>query len=604
MTIYTMMSAAKVVKARTGRAMVNYNEDEHGASPAASMKRKPMPAKAKAAKAPPTVVTGGKARKTGFVLARAKLGTATSELAATRDRQSALLAKGAYREADKVGREAPTGTLQSKAKPKRKEAESLAAHKAAFQAWMKQTFGGKVKQVNTASAYERMVLSANMWMVEQGYEAFCRVVEVTPQRYKVELIADEGGVPRTPEVEAVVEFLTGMAEGDVLKGGSREAREKDWYASSLWGRSQAEQLMPLAKQGKYGWGAHKDKPFRLGRIEQHVTALRQWLKEKLLTFDVEVVNPMHSGWIDAVMGQLTNELGRGRDESRLPPRLTDAVFASVMEHADLDDAEEVQTVGYLGKNGVHGSRAHDNWWLDREDALKLPANTDTGQRPGFKVKHVSTKNNKAQASRPKALACRTSCEGCVALTAEGKLDTGKLCSACLFELPVAKVDAKLGADEETKKNGHVATLPTSVTHPAMSAESALSTANTRDARPDGEAGCLVQLFAPKRLGRLRRSQTEEHFERFGVIERKIAHADVKQGRKRRRRSRPQPTPQNRVQRAVRRETDDTRQPRAVRVAPPKMQSRALLAFRRLPSVTRAGQRRRDRPRKKLCANLC
>eukprot|EP00966_Prymnesium_polylepis_P113624 2627112-Prymnesium_polylepis.1 len=431
--------------------MVNYNEDEHGASPAASMKRKPMPAKAKAAKAPPTVVTGGKARKTGFVLARAKLGTATSELAATRDRQSALLAKGAYREADKVGREAPTGTLQSKAKPKRKEAESLAAHKAAFQAWMKQTFGGKVKQVNTASAYERMVLSANMWMVEQGYEAFCRVVEVTPQRYKVELIADEGGVPRTPEVEAVVEFLTGMAEGDVLKGGSREAREKDWYASSLWGRSQAEQLMPLAKQGKYGWGAHKDKPFRLGRIEQHVTALRQWLKEKLLTFDVEVVNPMHSGWIDAVMGQLTNELGRGRDESRLPPRLTDAVFASVMEHADLDDAEEVQTVGYLGKNGVHGSRAHDNWWLDREDALKLPANTDTGQRPGFKVKHVSTKNNKAQASRPKALACRTSCEGCVALTAEGKLDTGKLCSACLFELPVAKVDAKLGADEETAK---------------------------------------------------------------------------------------------------------------------------------------------------------
>jgi hypothetical protein len=79
--------------------------------------------------------------------------------------------------------------------------------------------------------------------------------------------------------------------------------------------------------------------------------------------------------------------------------------------------------------------------------------------------------------------------------------------------------------------GHVATLPTSVTHPAMSAESALSTANTRDARPDGEAGCLVQLFAPKRLGRLRRSQIEEHFERFGMIERKIAHADVKQGRK-------------------------------------------------------------------------
>mmetsp|Transcript_16547 Transcript_16547/g.37047 ORF Transcript_16547/g.37047 Transcript_16547/m.37047 type:complete len:102 (+) Transcript_16547:381-686(+) len=52
---------------------------------------------------------------------------------------------------------------------------------------------------------------------------------------------------------------------------------------------------------------------------------------------------------------------------------------------------------------------------------------------------------------PKALACRTGCDGCVALTVTGKLDASKLCSACLFELPIAKVDAKLAADEATKQ---------------------------------------------------------------------------------------------------------------------------------------------------------
>ena len=101
MTIYTMMSAAKAVKARTGGAIVNYNEEQQGAPPAAAAKPKATPAKAKAAKAPAPVVTGGKARKTGFVLARAKLGAATSELAATRDRQGALLGKGVYRDAER-----------------------------------------------------------------------------------------------------------------------------------------------------------------------------------------------------------------------------------------------------------------------------------------------------------------------------------------------------------------------------------------------------------------------------------------------------------------------------------------------------------------------
>ena len=56
--------------------------------------------------------------------------------------------------------------------------------------------------------------------------------------------------------------------------------DKDWYASPLWGKSQAELLMPEDKKGKYGWGAFKDLPYRLGIIEQHVTALRQWLQAR------------------------------------------------------------------------------------------------------------------------------------------------------------------------------------------------------------------------------------------------------------------------------------------------------------------------------------
>ena len=45
------------------------------------------------------VVTGGKAMKTGMVLARAKLPAAVSGISATRDRQNTMLSKGVYRDA-------------------------------------------------------------------------------------------------------------------------------------------------------------------------------------------------------------------------------------------------------------------------------------------------------------------------------------------------------------------------------------------------------------------------------------------------------------------------------------------------------------------------
>ena len=51
-------------------------------------------------------------------------------------------------------------------------------------------------------------------------------MEVSEKRYRVELLSDDG-VPRVPSLESVIEFLIGMSTGDVEKGGSREARDKD-----------------------------------------------------------------------------------------------------------------------------------------------------------------------------------------------------------------------------------------------------------------------------------------------------------------------------------------------------------------------------------------
>ena len=114
----------------------------------------------------------------------------------------------------------------------------------------------QAKQVQCAAAYERAVLRINEWAVEQGYQPFCHVVEVSVKRYQLELLAD-AGIPRVPSPELIIEFVMGMTQGDVEKGGSREARGKDWYASPLWGKSQAEMCMPLDKKGVYGWGPFK-----------------------------------------------------------------------------------------------------------------------------------------------------------------------------------------------------------------------------------------------------------------------------------------------------------------------------------------------------------
>ena len=52
------------------------------------------------------------------------------------------------------------------------------------------------------------------------------------------------GVPRVPQMEAVIEFLIGMSTGAVEKGGDRAARDTDVYGSPMWGKTQAEMFMP------------------------------------------------------------------------------------------------------------------------------------------------------------------------------------------------------------------------------------------------------------------------------------------------------------------------------------------------------------------------
>jgi hypothetical protein len=87
----------------------------------------------------------GKSMKTGMVLARAELSQSSSGVVAARDRQTALVGKGLYREAEKVAREAPVGMLSTKDMPKRKDsAQTEAEYEKTFGSWMRSTLEAKV----------------------------------------------------------------------------------------------------------------------------------------------------------------------------------------------------------------------------------------------------------------------------------------------------------------------------------------------------------------------------------------------------------------------------------------------------------------------------
>ena len=118
----------------------------------------------------------------------------------------------------------------------------------------------QVKQGRTASSYEFKVLRINDWMVEQEYTPFCRVVEVSPKRYRVEVLADDG-VPRVPSVEAVIEFFIRKLKNErfsslknhINRGrprGScnRQGRRNNWGASCGHGSSHGSKCLKRPRE--------------------------------------------------------------------------------------------------------------------------------------------------------------------------------------------------------------------------------------------------------------------------------------------------------------------------------------------------------------------
>ena len=90
-------------------------------------------------------VSGGKSRKTGFVLARAVLAESLSGVGVARERQAALVGKQ-FRKAEAVARETAVGMLATKQVPRRKESDdSRQQFKRKFNAWMCENFTAKVR---------------------------------------------------------------------------------------------------------------------------------------------------------------------------------------------------------------------------------------------------------------------------------------------------------------------------------------------------------------------------------------------------------------------------------------------------------------------------
>ena len=89
-------------------------------------------------------VSGGVAKKTGMVLARAKIAPGSGGVAATRDRQNALLSKGFGRKAEAVAREGAVGSLATSTMPKKRDTPDAAEHTSRMRTWMKTSLTRKV----------------------------------------------------------------------------------------------------------------------------------------------------------------------------------------------------------------------------------------------------------------------------------------------------------------------------------------------------------------------------------------------------------------------------------------------------------------------------
>ena len=78
--------------------------------------------------------------------------------------------------------------------------------------------------------------------------------------------------------------------------------------------------------------------------------------------------------------------------------------------------DEVAMLSYVGKNVIKGTRAQDEYMLDWSNVTFKEADSTGKQRAGATYKNQTTKNNKAQEDRTKAITCTTGCKGeCSAL---------------------------------------------------------------------------------------------------------------------------------------------------------------------------------------------
>jgi len=300
--------------------------------------------------------------------------------------------------------------------------------------------GKELKQRRTAAAYEKRVGLFNDWATHSRYDSFCSWVEVSPGRFELQLIVDDG-VPRTPTVASLLEFAFRQAAGDIDKGGRPEYRNGPQYRR-VFGKPQGTSQMPEAKRKKHGFGAYSNESMRFTTIEQYLTSIRQWLTEKL-KFYPEVANPAMNGHVRDCTKMLERAMGRSRVESHLPATMSVEFVKEVVTRADPISIEEMQMVLYLVKNLIHGTRAHDENlldWSDSNDVTELVASGHSG----ITLKYISTKNNKEQADRKKALSCVLGCTGALQFTEGGRINSAALCPAHLFKHLKERIATEMG----------------------------------------------------------------------------------------------------------------------------------------------------------------
>ena len=88
---------------------------------------------------------------------------------------------------------------------------------------------------------------------------------------------------------------------------------------------------------------------------------------------------------------------------------------------DLLSTDEVAMLSYIGKNVIKCTRAQDEYMLDWSNVTFKEADSTGKQHAGATYKNQSTKNNKAQEDRTKAITCTDGCKG--ACSARGRNST-------------------------------------------------------------------------------------------------------------------------------------------------------------------------------------